>query len=142
MIEDVILTPLKIIDVPGGGVMHAMKKDDLGYSNFGEAYFSEIESNNIKAWKRHRKMTLNLIVPNGEIKFVLFDDRKENHGKFQEVILSKKNYQRLTIPPMIWVGFQGVSKSVSMLLNIANLVHDSTEIDRKDINDIQFDWSK
>ena len=72
MIEDVILTPLKIIDVPGGSVMHAMKKDDLGYSNFGEAYFSEIEPNNIKAWKRHRKMTLNLIVPNGEIRFVLF----------------------------------------------------------------------
>tara|TARA_B110000238_G_C16098129_1_gene427036 strand:+ start:108 stop:536 length:429 start_codon:yes stop_codon:yes gene_type:complete len=141
MIKDIILTPLKIINVPGGDVMHGMKNNDLGFSDFGEAYFSKIEPNKIKAWKRHKEMTLNLIVPNGEIRFVMFDDRDNNYCKFQEVTLSLINYQRLTIPPLVWVGFQGLSKRVSTLLNIANLRHDPLEVDKKDINEIEFDWS-
>jgi len=141
MIEDVILTPLEIIDVPDGRVFHAIKKIDPGFNDFGEAYFSEIEPNKVKAWKRHREMTLNLVVPNGEIRFVLFDDREDLAKKYQEVVLSTKNYYRLTVPPMIWVGFQGLSKTNSLLLNLANLMHDPQEVDRKNINEIEFDWS-
>ena len=63
MIEDVVLTPLKIIDAPDGRVFHAIKNIDPGFDDFGEAYFSEINSKKIKAWKRHREMTLNLVVP-------------------------------------------------------------------------------
>lgn len=141
MIKDITLTPLKIIDLPDGNVMHALRKNDLEFSGFGEAYFSEIQPNKVKAWKRHRRMTLNLIVPNGEIRFILFDDRPNSESQFQEVKLSKKNYYRLTVPPMIWVGFQGLSNINSMLLNIANLVHDPLEVDKKNINEIEFDWS-
>ena len=71
----------------------------------------------------------------------MFDDRDNNYCKFQEVTLSLINYQRLTIPPLVWVGFQGLSKRVSTLLNIANLRHDPLEVDKKDINEIEFDWS-
>ena len=42
---------------------------------------------------------------------------------------------------MIWVGFQGLSDTNSLLLNIANFVHDPEEVDRKNINEIEFDWS-
>ena len=141
MIDDVIITPLEIIETFGGNVMHAMKKTDLGYADFGEAYFSEIEKNKVKAWKRHRKMTLNLIVPLGKIKFVLFDDRKESNNRFQEVIISKENYCRLTVPPMIWVGFKGLSSFKSILLNIASIPHNPNEVDKKEIDKIQYDWS-
>ena len=141
MIEDVVLTPLKIIDAPDGRVFHAIKNIDPGFDDFGEAYFSEINSQKIKAWKRHREMTLNLVVPIGEIRFILFDDRGNKDPKFQEVILSTKNYCRLTIPPMIWVGFQGLSDTNSLLLNIANFMHDPEEVDKKNINEIEFDWS-
>ena len=141
MIDNVIITPLEIIETFGGNVMHAMKKTDLGYADFGEAYFSEIEKNKVKAWKRHREMTLNLIVPLGKIKFVLFDDRKESNNRFQEVIISKENYCRLTVPPMIWVGFKGLSSFKSILLNIASIPHNPKEVDKKEIDKIQFDWS-
>jgi len=141
MINDVLITPLDIIDIPGGNVMHAMKEIDVGFSGFGEAYFSEVGLKSIKAWKRHQDMTLNIIVPVGEIRFVLFDDRKKSDSQFQEVIISKDNYCRLTVPPMIWVGFQGLSTGGSMLLNIANIVHNNAEVDRKEINEIEFDWS-
>jgi dTDP-4-dehydrorhamnose 3,5-epimerase len=142
MIEDVVLTPLKVIDVPGGRVLHAIKQIDPEFNNFGEAYFSEIKPGKVKAWKRHKKMTLNLVVPIGEIRFVLFDDRKSKITKFQEVILSTKHYHRLTVPPMLWLGFQGFSKNNSLLLNIADLMHDPEEVDRKDINEIEYDWSE
>jgi len=141
MIKDVLITKLDVIDAPGGDVMHAIKKTSDGYSGFGEAYFSKIESGAIKAWKRHRSMTLNLVVPIGRIKFVLYDDREAISSQLQKVIISEKEYFRLTIPPMIWVGFQGLSSNESMLLNIANMEHDPSEADRLDLNDIDYNWS-
>jgi dTDP-4-dehydrorhamnose 3,5-epimerase len=140
MINDVFLTPLSIIDTPGGNVMHAMKKVEDGFSGFGEAYFSMVEFNAIKAWKRHKDMTLNLIVPVGEIKFVLYDNTHNQNTQFNEFTLSRENYCRLTVPPMVWVGFKGLSEAGSMLLNIANLEHNPLEVDRKNIDEIIFNW--
>jgi dTDP-4-dehydrorhamnose 3,5-epimerase len=140
MIKGVLITKLDVIDVLGGNVMHAMKETSSGYSGFGEAYFSQIEKGAIKAWKRHKEMTLNLVVPVGEIKFVLFDDREVSNIQFQEVIISKDNYCRLTVPPMIWIGFQGLSDGDSMLLNMANIEHDKYEVDKKNIEQIEFNW--
>lgn len=134
-IEGVIITPLNIIEVKGGDVMHAMKKTDAGFDDFGEAYFSKIEKNFIKAWKLHQSMTLNLVVPFGEVKFVLFDQTK-----FQEVILSKNNFARLTIPPGIWFGFQGLHEPSSIVLNLANLVHNEEEVITKELNYINYKW--
>lgn len=142
MIKDVLITNLKIIDTLGGEVMHAMKKSDNGFESFGEAYFSHIDKDAIKAWKRHKKMTLNLIVPLGKIRFVLFDDRDTLKTKFQEVIISRDNYCRLTVPPMIWMGFQGLSDNGSMLLNIASIEHDPMECEKKNIKQIEFDWNR
>ena len=138
MIKGVVITPLDLIDTPGGMVMHAMKENSLGYKGFGEAYFSQVHDGAIKAWKRHKKMTLNLVVPVGEIKFVLFDDRN-GLKQFQEVIISRSNYCRLTVPPMVWIGFQGLSDSVSTLLNIANIEHNPNEVDRLKIEKINYD---
>jgi len=140
MIDGVIITPLKIIDVQGGDVLHALKRDDHGFSGFGEAYFSTVNYGIVKAWKRHREMVLNLIVPVGEIRFVVFDDRDEK-SQYQEIVLSKKHYYRLTVPPMLWVGFQGMDREPSILLNIASIPHMPAESDRKKLNEITYGWS-
>ena len=144
-INGVITSPLAIISTKGGDVLHAMKANDQGYSGFGEAYFSKVESNAIKGWKRHNKMTLNLIVPTGSVRFVLYDDREshDNANQFQEVNLTElDDYSRLTIPPMIWVGFQGLSSQTSLILNIANIEHSPQEVERKELNEINFNWKK
>ena len=141
MIKGIVITHLDVIDTPGGSVMHAMKASSAGYAGFGEAYFSQVDKGAIKAWKRHKEMTLNLVVPVGEIKFVLFDDRKVSNTQFQEVIISKDNYCRLTVPPMIWMGFQGLSDGGSMLLNIADIEHSPKEVDKKDTEQIEFNWN-
>jgi dTDP-4-dehydrorhamnose 3,5-epimerase len=140
MIKDILITPLDIIDTPGGDIMHAMKGSSAGFSGFGEAYFSQIDKGAVKAWKRHKKMVLNLIVPVGKIRFVLFDDREVSNSQFQEVTLSKDNYCRLTVPPMIWMGFQGLDSNVNILLNIANIEHSPQESNRKELSEIKFKW--
>ena len=139
--NELIITPLDIIKVNKGDIMHAMKSHDPGFSGFGEAYFSVVSYNAIKAWKRHHEMTLNLVVPVGKIRFVLFDDRKVSNTQFQEVIISKDNYCRLTVPPMVWIGFQGLSDNGSMLLNIADIEHNPHEVDKKNIEQIEFNWN-
>lgn len=143
-IEGVMLTPLKIIPGDAGDVLHAMQRTDASFCGFGEVYFSTVNKGQIKAWKRHREMTLNLVVPCGEIKFVLYDDRTESPtcGKILEVVLSRGNYQRLTVPPMIWAGFMGMGDGLNMLLNIASIPHDSQEADRLNVYNelIQYNW--
>ena len=143
MIEGVIVSPLKVIDVEGGDVLHAMKSFDGGYEGFGEAYFSTIKNGIVKGWKRHKDMTLNLIVPKGNIRFVLFDSRDDSMTKNQyfEVNLSLENYNRLTVPPMIWMGFQGLEEGLSLLLNIASIPHSKLEEEHKELDEIYFDWS-
>jgi len=130
---------LKVISAPGGDVMHAMKSSSKGFRGFGEAYFSVIENGLVKAWKRHKKMTLNIIVPLGKIRFVLFDDRKKKN-QFKEYILSPEDYFRLTIPPMVWVGFQDLTKKKSMLLNIADIEHNPQELEKIDVDKIPYSW--
>jgi len=135
-LDGIILTPLKQIHHPKGDVFHAMKKSDGGYNGFGEAYFSTIYQDDIKGWKKHTKMTLNLIVTVGEIEFVVYNDVNK---EFFNVTLSHSNYQRLTVPPGYWVAFRGLGKH-SMLLNIASIEHNPNEAINLDINEIKYDW--
>lgn len=143
IIEGVIITPLKRFTVPNGDVLHAMKRDDSGFEGFGEAYFSFVDSGAIKGWKRHKAMIMNLIVPIGGVRIVMFDERdgSSSYGKFQEIILSKENYCRLTIPPMIWLGFQCITKESAMVVNIANIPHVPEEQEAKSIESLEYDWS-
>ena len=141
-LDGILITELKRIQTTGGDVLHALKNSDSGFCGFGEAYFSTVEQGVVRAWKLHRKMTLNLVVPLGAVRFIVYDNRQNSstNGKFQEVVLSRKNYCRLTIPPMLWVGFQGVDNGTNIILNIANIMHIPEEVDRKDMNGIEYNW--
>ena len=142
-VDGVTITHLKYIAVPDGDVFHVMKNSDPGYNGFGEAYFSTIKSGSIKAWKRHNEMTLNIVVPIGRIRFVIYDDRDDSItcGQFYEVTLSREKYYRLTVPPMVWLGFQCVGNETAVLLNVANIPHNPDEANKKEIEEIIFDWS-
>ena len=130
--DGVTITPLKQIHNPKGDVYHAMKQSDDGYSGFGEAYFSTVHKNDKKGWKKHREMVLNLVVPIGEVEFVLFN---ENTQEFLSVYLSQNNYQRLTVNAGLWMAFRGVGES-NILLNIASIEHDPDEAITIEIDEI------
>ena len=134
--DGVILTPLKQIHHPKGDIFHGMKKSDEGFDGFGEAYFSTINQDDIKGWKKHTKMTLNLVVPVGEIKFVVYDEETK---EFFSVKLSQNNYQRLTVKPNLWMAFQGIGE-YNMLLNLASIEHNPNEAINIDLSEINYEW--
>jgi dTDP-4-dehydrorhamnose 3,5-epimerase len=138
--EGVILTPLKQIYHPKGDVLHGMKKSDPGFSGFGEAYFSTIHVREVKPWKKHFRMTLNLVVPVGRIRFVLHDDRPESDsfGITLAVEIGPDNYQRLTVPPGVWMAFEGLGEGLNLLLNMANMEHDPEEVERADLGRFEY----
>ena len=143
MLSGMIKTDLNIIEADSGSVYHALKNTDKGFKQFGEIYFSSVKKDIIKAWKLHKEMTLNLIVPVGKIQFCFFDVREQS-DTFNEtfkIVLSQKPYFRLTVPPGIWYGFQGVSDGLNLICNVANIINDPFEILRKEINEIEMDWS-
>jgi len=144
MLEGMFKTDLNILTSENGTVMHGMKNIDNGFVNFGEVYFSTVEHETIKAWKLHKKMTLNLIVPVGKVLFCFFDAREDSttYKKPFKIILSQNPYFRLTVPPKIWFGFKGLYNGVNMITNIADIPHDPDEMVRKEIDDIEMDWSK
>ena len=125
------LTELKIIEQSQGCVMHGIKASDCSFVGFGEAYFSTVHTGRIKGWKLHREMTLNLVVPFGEIRFIVHDgshDKRETPIEpLIDVVLGDNNYCRLTVPPNLWVAFKGVGVNVNVLMNVANREHDPNE---------------
>ncbi len=135
-IEGVIFNKLNIIKVPGGDVYHGLKKSDLEFNGFGEAYFSSIYYKEVKAWKKHKRMTMNLIVPVGQVKFVF----KNEANLFTEYIIGENNYGRITVSPNVWFGFQGVSKNKSLILNLSNIIHSPEESEKVNMIDINYNW--
>lgn len=123
------VTDLAVIPGARGSVMHVLSETAPGFSGFGEAYFSTVDHGAVKGWKLHREMVCNLVVPVGEVRFVIFDDRpgSVSRGRFQEVVLSPDDYRRLTIPPSLWFAFQGRSTSTNLILNVASVAHSPAE---------------
>lgn len=143
--EGLIRTPLKRIATPNGDVLHALKSRDAGFSGFGEAYFSMVLFDHVKGWKRHSRMTMNLIVPMGAIRFVVHDTRPESatKGTFYDVTLSPDSvdtYARLTVPPGVWMAFKGEGTPLNMLLNVASMEHDPLEAENTPLETFAWDW--
>ena len=136
-VNQILVTPLRRIPVEAGDVLHGIKYNEPGYIDFGEAYFSLINFSAVKAWKRHLRMTLNLVVPLGTVLFVFLDDS----GQIRIQKAGETPYVRITVPPGIWFGFKGLASPYSLLMNLADIVHDPTEIERKDFTDVNFDWN-
>jgi dTDP-4-dehydrorhamnose 3,5-epimerase len=136
-LDSIIITPLKRITTVGGDVMHGMKATDVGYDGFGEAYFSWVQQGAIKAWKKHNRMTMNVVVPVGNVRFVF---TLAAGSEFREIVIGESSYARVTVPSGVWFGFQGLDAPTNLVLNIASIGHDPDEVDRLDTGAMYFDW--
>lgn len=137
-LNEVVITPLARIATAGGDVLHAVKQSDAGYAGFGEAYFSWVDAGAVKAWKRHTRMTMNVIVPVGNVRFVF---RLDGTDEFRVEEIGIDRYARITVPPGIWFGFQGLAAPQSLVLNIANIPHDPNEVERLALSEIKYEWN-
>ena len=90
-------------------------------------------------------MTLNLTVPVGSVKFVFIYNLTKyiaEAEEYEEVIISPREYIRLTVPPGVWFGFKGLGKEVNLISNIADIEHDPSEVERKSLSEIEYNWDK
>lgn len=133
--DGVVIHPSRVISHPKGDILHGVKASSEGFDQFGEAYFSTINYGEIKGWKKHTKMVLNFVVPVGEVQFVVY-----NGSEFFTTILSKENYQRLTIEPNLWVAFKGISENTNLILNVASIEHVPDEAVNVHLEEISYDW--
>ena len=142
-IEGVNISKLRTIKDERGQVMHMLRNDSPVFKSFGEVYFSTIYENKIKAWHLHKESYLNYVCVVGEVKLVLFDDRKESMTKYQyqEIFLSPNNYILVTISSNIWSGFKDIGKNESIISNYLTLPHNEREMVRKDPQDNYFNYN-
>lgn len=134
MIDGVKIRQIKKIPDERGTIMHMLKSTDSEFTKFGEIYFSTIYPNVVKGWHIHTKMTLQYTVVYGQIKLVLYDDRKKSptRGELMELFVGEENYSLITIPPMVWNGFKGIGQITAIVANCSDIPHDPNEIQRLD----------
>ena len=145
MIEGVVIVPLKQIPDERGKVMHMLKCTDPHFEKFGEIYFSVGFPGVVKAWHKHKTMTLNNAVVSGRVKLVLYDarDGSATKGELMELFIGEDNYCLVKIPPGIINGYKTYGDKPAILANCATEPHDPDEMVRIDPfnNDIPYDWS-
>lgn len=137
-LQNIKIVKLKKFPTDGGDVLHFIKDGDVGFKNFGEVYFSNVKYGKVKAWKKHLKMTMNLVVPLGEVKFVFHLPESKNKFRVENIGLS--NYSRIIVPPGIWFGFKGLSKNNNLVSNLANIKHDPQESINVEKNFFSYKW--
>lgn len=120
--------------------MHALKTSSPDYLGFGEAYFSCVEQGAVRGWKKHTRMTLNLVVVVGEIRFVVFDNTMIEVAAYNLGPGSDETYQRLTVPPGYWLAFGGAAPGESILLNLADIEHDPDEAVTLSLDKMAWSW--
>jgi dTDP-4-dehydrorhamnose 3,5-epimerase len=126
MLNDVLYTPLRRIPTLHGEVRHALKASDPGFADFGEVYLSEVFGGQIKGWKRHSRMVMNLVVVNGTVRFILHDGADACRS-YVISVTEQDCYGRLTVPACLWMAFQGVGRGSNLLMNVASCEHDPEE---------------
>jgi len=138
-------TALRRIETSGGEVMKALHADESDFKGLGEAYFSRVDPDCVRGWKRHNEMTVNVVVPVGHVRFVVCIDASTSAeatgvDRFDEYDLGPDHsYGRLTIEPGTWFGFKGGSDG-GLVLNLSNIVHRPDEADGRDLDDFDYLW--
>src|SRR5437879_2159562 len=114
-----------------------LRADAAHFIGFGEIYFSSINGGMVKGWRRHRRMTLNLAVPVGRVRLVLYDDREgsASYGLINEATLGHDSYKLVVVPPGIWCAFQGLDSTSSVIANCASIPHEPNEADNRPLSD-------
>ena len=114
---------LKISTNPKGDVLKYLTRKNKYFKKFGEVYFTEIKKNKVKGWNFHKQCWCLLTVPYGKVKFTFAENI---NSKKKTIIIGKKNYSLIVVPPRIWFNFMSIKK-ISLVVNTLNHVHNKNE---------------
>ena len=144
MIEGVLIEERKVIANDKGDVLHMLRCDDELFDRFGEVYFSYCEPGIVKGWKKHTQQTQRFVVPVGNLKLVIFDDRSDSSTKdqVQEICLGLDQYVLVRIPCGVWYSFCAQGSEKALIANCTDIPHDPAESLVKKLTDttIPYSW--
>ncbi len=121
--KKLIIHNLKVIKNFKGDIKKYLDFKILKKLKISEVYFSEIKKNQIKGWNLHMKATCFLSVASGSVKFQIKD---KNFKLIKNIIINKKNYKCIQIPPGMWFSFKAMGQD-SVVINSINLRHQNKE---------------
>lgn len=127
----------KIKKKDSGHILKLINNKSINFQKFGELYISNVNSQEIRGWKYHKKMVSNIFILRGKFKFVFFNQDKYH---FKKIELDENENKNLYIPPKVWFAFQGLSRGANTLLNLSNIIHSDNEVINKDINTFKYEW--
>jgi dTDP-4-dehydrorhamnose 3,5-epimerase len=135
------VTEIESIADHRGSVIKVISEDSTNFAGFGELYFSTVKTGVIKAWRRHKQMTVNLMLVTGKVRLVVLESL-ENEPEL-DLVLDAQQRKLVTIEPGKWYGFQGLSETEAMLMNFANIKHDDLEVERleHDAAGVSYTWA-
>jgi len=141
-IEGVLVVPKKIVGDDRGKVMHVLRSDDPSFDHFGEAYFSEIFAGVTKGWKLHTLSVSNMVVPVGEVRFVMFDasEGSATKGEYDDVTIGESNYQMLVVPPGVVYAWRNSADRSALVLNCATELWSAGESSHLPLEAYPFEW--
>ena len=118
----------KIVNNKKGDILKFLSRRDIFFKKFGETYFTEIKKNKTKGWNYHKKNHCIIAVPYGKVNFWFIDGRKssKSYHKEDKIIIGKKNYQIILVPPKIWFSFKSLTK-ISIIVNCIENPHSDKE---------------
>ena len=137
ILDKITVTKLETFDNIDGNVMRGIRNLNSKIIT-GELYFSWINNNSIKAWKKNCTSSSRFIVPCGLVKFVFFSSNKES--LLREEIIGESRYSLIEIPSNIWYGFKGISKNPSLICNLIEDVHNKNNMKNKNLEEINYNW--
>jgi dTDP-4-dehydrorhamnose 3,5-epimerase len=126
LIDGVLICEIDEISTGSSTVFKFIEEHSLGFVDFAECYMTEVLPGSVKAWKYYDRMTQNVCVPVGAVKFVIYDDRdgSRTNGIVNEFHLERtRKFARLTIPPRLWYGFGSLCASTSIIVNVIDVPH-------------------
>ena len=129
-----------------GSLLHFIRNDSSYFEKFGEIYFSITHFNNIKGWKLHLRMKQNFVVPMGNMKIIILDQREKSLTKnhYNEFCIGEENYQLLSFPEDLWYSFTPLNGKSAMIANCTTIPHDPSESLTKELHyfDSIYQWDK
>ena len=130
MLSEIKIYKLNKLKNLKGDLLKYLNKNNKYFKKFGEIYFTEIKKKKIKGWNFHKKCQCLLTVPVGKVKF---EFAEKISGRKKVIIIGKKNYSIIVVPPRIWFNFTSLEK-ISLVVNTINEIHNNKETLKIPIN--------
>ena len=125
----------KVVKNDRGNIYKILNQFDSSDHVKGDLYISQIRSNEVKAWRKHKIYKTILVAVSGVVQLKCIN---ENRKILLDKELSLESGSYVQVDPGVWYGFKGVSSMSASIMALINGVHEENEVERLEY--FQSEW--